>query len=178
MYKSLKIVVVFFALYSTENLFADSDTMLEVDILIKHGFNKNKDEILKKSKNLSESEKRYLYEENKTEKGLPAVLNLFFPGIGSIIQGDNLGSVCIFAYVAAMPLMIFYNPWLVALGLFPFQIFGIIRAITFPDQKNAELYKLLFGESKLTMTFLPFQDKSNFSKPDNNGAAIMFSYPF
>lgn len=65
------------------------DTFQEIQTLIRIDFESNRTIIFEKSRFLNDREKYYIYNEYKSEAGLPFIINLLTPfGIGSYVQGD------------------------------------------------------------------------------------------
>lgn len=176
-------------LMNSKSIFPDSNTMIDVDNLIKYGFEVNKPEIKKKSTGLTSNEKIHLMEKYKTSAWGGALLNIFLGfGIGSYVQGDmnggNIGTICdILSYGT---IIVSYQgsitPDWVKVGtvviFFGSRIFQVIIANVFADKRNAELSNALFGGEKVTFLFAPFQRTPNFSMKDESGAIALLEYKF
>ncbi len=85
------------SLYSQSNQKDDpvkKDDFLYIQMLIKKDLHRHKDEILKRSVNLTNNQKLFLLSDKKSKPALPFVLNLMAGfGIGSWVQGDETGGV-------------------------------------------------------------------------------------
>ncbi|MDH4262465.1 MAG: P13 family porin [Spirochaetia bacterium] len=194
--KKISVTFLFlFILMRTEGLFADSDTMIEVDNLIKYGRTYNKNLIIKKSQDLSSNEKNFLLEKNKIEAGIPVGLNLFLGlGIGSYVQGDTLGGIVgtlsdLFGVGAMFASTAFMSPRynsvipasliLSGLGILAFsKVYQIVRPFTFANMKNAELGNMLFSSNKISFLFIPYHRNLNFYDLQEDGAVAGFSLRF
>jgi hypothetical protein len=88
--KKLALLNVFLALAVT--VFADENNFLEIHGLLKNGLDKNYELIAEKASLLSPAEKLFLLDVHEKSMGIPFAVNFLAGfGIGSYMQGDNIG---------------------------------------------------------------------------------------
>ncbi len=131
---------------------SSSDSLFRVKMLIDDGLENNLPFIKDMAKDLSESDRLYLYQSEKKDAGLPFALNLILGlGIGSYVQGDTsggttalvgeLGSLMI-AYTGANTMNggLLYGGTIAFLG---FRIYELIRPFSYKNQYNRSLSSAL-----------------------------------
>jgi Borrelia membrane protein P13 len=152
----ITLVILIVALYSSsaQDDKKNNENFMEVQMLINRGLDDNFNQINEKSRDLTQIQKMFIYDDKKVTAGLPFVLNLFLGyGIGSWVQGHTVGGL------------------IGTIG----NLGGIIILVTAGgDESTASMGAILYLGTWLIDCILPFTYASSYNKQLNKSLGLSY----